>query len=86
MGTMLLLGEGKGCFAVDLGNVLLETSGDGGSGGIDKDGAAPIIDSIRLLLSLTGTTSSPNGSETVENVSTLRQITNEARCRALGWD
>jgi len=86
VGATSLLGEGKGCFAVDLGKVVSDRISNGYSGGIDEDEAAPIIDSIQSLLFTTGGTSSSDGSETVEDASTLRQIANEGRCRALGWD
>ena len=73
VGATSLLGEGKGCLAVDLENMVKAS---------DNNHESQMIDSIRSLFTQIHNSQK---AETSENVS-LRKIAKEARSQALSWD
>lgn len=78
IGATALLGEGKGCIAVDLEQMVTETNEY-------SHEAKGMIDSLRgLLVSMDN--SQKKSESIVETDNTLRKISREARSRALGWD
>lgn len=75
IGAASLLGEGKGCMAVNLEQMLEEASG----GNYEEK----IVDALRTL---TIPVDNSEKSESSENWVALRQIAKEARSKALHWD
>jgi hypothetical protein len=83
VGAALMLGEGTGCISVDLERILESN---------DDDGARrEIAERLRTLLTPIDCAwaeeeEEEEDGEAMGRYASLRQIANEARSRALGWD
>lgn len=84
MGAVSMLGEGRGCISVDLGRIL-ELSDDDDDA-VDET-RRDIAKRLRMLLTpIDRSWEEGQEKRATGNYTPLRQIANEARSRALGWD
>jgi glycosyltransferase involved in cell wall biosynthesis len=79
VGAASILGEGRGCIAVDLERILDSNDDD------DDEARREIAERLRMLLEEKEDEEEEEG-EAIGRYYPLRQTANEARSRALGWD